>query len=125
MYHQIYIYTFFQSIVDNSDEKMSSSEDVQTPESISAMERALLLALSLKWRKQSDSLNAEQCRDLEREIWLSHIQSAMNEIDKPVSGFVMGQLILTTMHDGTVSIMGLSVNADGISSPLTCDNGII
>ena len=58
----------------------------------------------------------------ERDL-VSHIQSAMNEIDKPVSGFVMGQLILITMHDGTVSIMWLSVNADGSSS--RCDNGII
>lgn len=51
-----------------------------------AMERALLLALALKWRKQSDDkLSPEEIKDLEREIWLSHIHYAMDELENSVS----------------------------------------
>lgn len=52
--------------------------------SVTAMEKSLLLALALKWRQQSDNLNTEQIQELEREIWLSHIHSAVGEIDKSV-----------------------------------------
>lgn len=56
----------------------------QHPTSVTAMEKSLLLALALKWRQQSDNLNTEQIQELEREIWLSHIHSAVGEIKKSV-----------------------------------------
>jgi hypothetical protein len=56
--------------------------------SVTAMEKSLLLALALKWRQQSDNLNSEQIEDLEREIWLSHIHSAMAEIKELVCVYI-------------------------------------
>lgn len=56
----------------------------QSLASITAMEKSLLLALALKWRQQSDNLNPEQIQELERDIWLSHIHSAVGEIENSV-----------------------------------------
>ena len=49
----------------------------------SAKDRALLLALALKWRKESktSSLTAEQIQECEREIWVEHIRAAMEASD--------------------------------------------
>lgn len=45
----------------------------------SAKDRALLLALALKWRKESktQTVSAEQLRVFEREIWVEHIRASM------------------------------------------------
>ena len=45
----------------------------------SAKDKALLLPLVLKWRKESktSSLTAEQIQECEREIWVEHIRAAM------------------------------------------------
>ena len=72
---------------------MSVNDEKPTPASITAMERALLLALALKWRKQSDVLNVEQIKDLEREIWVSHIHSAMEEMENSVREYYMVYLL--------------------------------
>ena len=46
---------------------------------MTAMERALLLALLLKWSKEKVGFRVEQARELEKKIWLSHIQSAIEQ----------------------------------------------
>ena len=51
----------------------------------SATEKALLLAYALKWRKRTNMLSAEQLRELEKEIWLSHIHAIVEETDESVS----------------------------------------
>ena len=45
----------------------------------SAKDRALLLALALKWRKESktQTISPEQLCVFEREIWVQHIRAAM------------------------------------------------
>lgn len=62
----------------------TGSQDIQGQHPVTAMEKSLLLALALKWRQQSDNLNTEQIQEIEREIWLSHIHSAVQEIEKSV-----------------------------------------
>lgn len=62
-----------------------SSEGRPSLPSITAMEKSLLLALALKWRQQSDNLNTDQIQELERDIWLSHIHSAMEGLENAVS----------------------------------------
>lgn len=72
-----------QSIIDTA-EMVSSGEDGH----VTAMERALLLALVLKWHKDSDGFKMEQAREVEKKIWLSHIHSAIEEVEEeklPVS----------------------------------------
>ena len=39
----------------------------------------MLLAFALKWRKETDVISAEQLREFEREIWLSHLHAAMED----------------------------------------------
>lgn len=73
-----------QLLVVNSGETGSVNAQGQSVTSITAMEKSLLLALALKWRQQSDNLNTEQIQELERDIWLSHIYSAMGEFDNSV-----------------------------------------
>lgn len=73
-----------QLLVANCGETQSVSAQGQSAASITAMEKSLLLALALKWHQQSDNLNTEQIQDLERDIWLSHIHSAMGELDNSV-----------------------------------------
>ena len=55
--------------------------EVPTPSlpACSAKDRALLLALALKWRKESktSSLTLDQVQECEREIWVEHIRAAM------------------------------------------------
>ena len=70
-------------MVVNSEETVEKEK--LAPTSITPMERALLLALALKWRKEKENLTSEQIRDFEREIWLSHIRSAMEDMESPVS----------------------------------------
>jgi len=53
--------------------------------SCSATERALLLAYALKWRKETNTLSAEQLREFEKEIWLSHIHAMVEETEGSVS----------------------------------------
>ena len=45
----------------------------------SAKDRALLLALALKWKKESktSSLTPDEVQQCEREIWVEHIHAAM------------------------------------------------
>lgn len=69
----------------SSEEALSAGEGGSELLSVTAMEKALLLALALKWRQQSDNLNSEQIEELERDIWLSHIHSAMEELESKVS----------------------------------------
>ena len=71
-----------QLVVVNGGE--TGSRDGQDLAPVTAMEKSLLLALALKWRQQSDNLNTEQIQEIEREIWLSHIHSAVEEIEKSV-----------------------------------------
>ena len=52
---------------------------------VTPMEKSLLLALALKWRQSNDGLDTEDLEELEREIWLSHIHSTVDEIDNLVS----------------------------------------
>ncbi len=66
----IYIFFFFKFIVDNGDQ--GSSE-------VTATEKALLLALTLKWMTESEGFKVEQTREYEKKIWLSHIQSAIEQ----------------------------------------------
>ena len=61
----------------------------------SATEKALLLAYALKWRKKTNTLSAEQLRESEKEIWLSHIHAMVEETDGSVSCVVPAGL----MHD--------------------------
>ena len=56
---------------------LSSDDDGHC--SVTAMEKALLLALVLKWHKDSDTLKSDQIREFERKIWLSHIHSAIEQ----------------------------------------------
>ena len=68
----------------NSEEHLDSSQPGDKP-SCTAMERALLLAFALKWRKETDTLTAEQLREFEKEIWLSHIHATIVEMESVVS----------------------------------------
>ena len=45
----------------------------------SAKDRALLLALALKWRKESKTatLTPDELQECERQIWVEHIRAAM------------------------------------------------
>ena len=43
------------------------------------------MAYALKWRKRTNMLSAEQLRELEKEIWLSHIHAIVEETDESVS----------------------------------------
>lgn len=52
---------------------------------VTPMEKSLLLALALKWRQSNDGVDTEHLEELEREIWLSHIHSTVDEIDNLVS----------------------------------------
>lgn len=86
-----------QSVVTNSEELSSPTNGSIQVSSITAMEKSLLLALALKWQQQSDNLNTDQIQDLEREIWLSHIHSTMEELENKVSAYKLSrQLIVST-----------------------------
>ena len=84
-----------QSIVHSSgDESLDTSSENEPGEktSCSATERALLLAYALKWRKETNTLSAEQLREFEKEIWLSHIHAMVEETEGLVSCDVMSGL---------------------------------
>ena len=49
-----------------------------------ASERALLLAFALRWRRETNTLAAEQMREVEKEIWLSHIHATVEEMENSV-----------------------------------------
>lgn len=86
MYTQTHI---FQSVVHslgegtphNGHSEPMEAEMAATPSLplCSAKDRALLLALALKWKKESTALcpSPEQLRVFEREIWVQHIRAAM------------------------------------------------
>ena len=56
-----------------------------SPIQCTATERALLLAFSLKWRRETDTVTAEQLKEFEKEIWLSHIHATIEEMESLVS----------------------------------------
>ena len=82
-------HTLLQSVVHSLSEDVPLEEGTSnttetelappSPPACSAKDRALLLALALKWRKESklSSLSPEQLREFEREIWVEHIRAAM------------------------------------------------
>ena len=86
-----------QSIVRGSSEDPldTSSHGIHGGEKsgCSATEKALLLAYALKWRKRTNMLSAEQLRELEKEIWLSHIHAIVEETDESVSRVVPAGLM--------------------------------
>ena len=86
-----------QSIVRGSSEDPldTSSHGIHGGEKsgCSATEKALLLAYALKWRKRTNMLSAEQLRELEKEIWLSHIHAIVEETDESVSRVVPAALM--------------------------------
>ena len=51
------------------------------------------MAYALKWRKRTNMLSAEQLRELEKEIWLSHIHAIVEETDESVSRVVPAALM--------------------------------
>ena len=78
----------------NSERGVSVTDDqglVVTP-----LEKSLLLALALKWRQNNNNLDTEHLQELEREIWLSHIHSTVEEIENLVSCFEM--VSVCTLH---------------------------
>ena len=87
------MYTCFpQSIVHSSSEDQTETHDGEGQQLVSssgitcsAMERALLLAFALKWRKETETLTNDQLREFEKEIWLSHIHSAIEQMEGSVS----------------------------------------
>ena len=84
-----YTYThLLQSVVHSLSRDSSLQESSEATESelspptlpaCSAKDRALLLALALKWRRESktSTLSPEQLQEFEREIWVEHIRAAM------------------------------------------------
>ena len=74
-----------QSVVLNSEEALPASDGGAGTSSVTALEKSLLLALALKWRQQSDVFNSDQIEELEKEIWLSHIHSTVEELENSVS----------------------------------------
>lgn len=101
-------YFIVQLIVVNSETmtSMSSSNPIPGVASVTAMEKSLLLALALKWRQQSDNLNTEQIQHLERDIWLSHIHSAVQEMENSVSlEFCIFMLIVNIMCTCSLSLI--------------------
>ena len=83
-----HIHTLLQSVVHSLSRDSSLQESSEATESelspptlpaCSAKDRALLLALVLKWRRESktSTLSPEQLQEFEREIWVEHIRAAM------------------------------------------------
>ena len=64
---------------DAANEAVEGDVATSPPPTCSAKDRALLLALALKWRKESktETVSPEQMRVFEREIWVEHIRAAM------------------------------------------------
>jgi len=46
---------------------------------VTPTEKALLLALVLKWMTESEGFKMEQTKEYEKRIWQSHIQSALEQ----------------------------------------------
>lgn len=51
------------------------------------------MAYALKWQKKTNTLSAEQLRESEKEIWLSHIHAMVEETDGSVSCVVHAGLM--------------------------------
>ncbi len=82
--YQIHTHTHTQFIVNSytTAERPLKSHDDKTPPTVcTATERALLLALALKWRTESRVMTAERLREFEKEIWLSHIHATIEEME--------------------------------------------
>ena len=76
-----------QSIIVNSEVAASVPEQLGVSV-VTPMEKSLLLALALKWRQNNANFDAEHLQELEREIWLSHVHSTVEEIENTVSGYL-------------------------------------
>ena len=69
----------------SSPSSSTSSSHSFPPLTCTATERALLLAFALKWRRETDTMTADQMKDFEREIWRSHIRASVEEMQRSVS----------------------------------------
>jgi spatacsin len=65
-----------------SSSSSSSSSHSFPPLTCSATERALLLAFALKWRRETDTMTADQLKEFEREIWRSHIRASVEDMQR-------------------------------------------
>lgn len=63
----------------------NSSPHSFPPLHCSASERALLLALALKWHRETNTMTDDQMKEFEKEIWLSHIHASVEDMQKSVS----------------------------------------
>ena len=77
----IYSQSIVSSLNEDVPQEGAMESEVPSPSlpACSAKDRALLLALALKWRKESktSSLTLDQVQECEREIWVEHIRAAM------------------------------------------------
>ena len=77
----IYSQSIVSSLSEDVPQEGAMESEVPSPSlpACSAKDRALLLALALKWRKESktSSLTLDQVQECEREIWVEHIRAAM------------------------------------------------
>ena len=86
----------------------------------SATEKALLLAYALKWRKKTNTLSAEQLKESEKEIWLSHIHAMVEETDGSVSCVVPAGLMYTTqLHHIVLGVSYKVPLPDAVSASLS------
>lgn len=99
---------------------VASGDDGQAITSITATERALLLALLLKWKKDSYSFKVEQARELEKKIWLSHIRSAIEQEEEKEPAVSDNQQV--QVHSSTCLLLAGSKNKKLV--PIVVDHRI-
>ena len=85
VHHSSDIATPTLSSPSSSPSSSTSSTHSFPPLTCGATERALLLAFALKWRRETDTMTADQMKEFEREIWRSHIRASVEEMQRAVS----------------------------------------
>lgn len=93
-----------QSLVHSLNEEVpkDSENEMGTPSPVcSAKDKALLLALALKWRKESktQTISLEQLRVFEREIWVQHIRAAMESTTVSIVDVIHSSRFIQQLHE--------------------------